>query len=80
MTREEAEQQAAALNERHPDRVTHRWFARESAGDWEVVRMTLPPGMRIDPIKETVEARPRPPQPDDPRPAAHRNIGGPYAT
>jgi hypothetical protein len=33
------------------------------------------------PVKETTEAKPKPPQPDDPRPAAPlRGVYGPYAT
>ena len=31
-----------------------------------------------EPRKTTTEAKPRPPQPDDPRPAFDRNVGGPY--
>jgi hypothetical protein len=31
-------------------------------GDWEVVKVSLPPR---SPLKETVEAKPRPPQSDD---------------
>ena len=79
MTRAEAEERAATLNKEHPDRATNRWLARESGDEWQVARIALPGGMRIDPIGEATEARPRPPQADDPRPAAHRNIGGPYA-
>jgi hypothetical protein len=29
--------------------------------------------------KETTEAKPKPPQADDPRPSMWRNVGGPYA-
>lgn len=79
MTREEAEQRAATLNREHPERATHRWLAREGAGGWEVARISVPGGIRLDPLHEAVESRPRPPQPGDPRPVAHRDIGGPYA-
>ena len=34
--------------------------------------------MRIDPVRETVEAKPKPPQPGDPRPVFERDVGGPY--
>ena len=51
---------------------------REKDGTWEVARISLPAGMRIDPISETSEAKPKPPQPGDPRPAFERNVGGPY--
>ena len=33
---------------------------------------------RVDPLKETTEAKPRPPVPDDPRSAMDRNLP-PYA-
>ena len=78
VTRENAEQRAAGLNREHPDRHRARWVAREKDGTWEVARISLPAGMRIDPISETSEANPKPPQPGDPRPAFERNVGGPY--
>lgn len=31
------------------------------------------------PVEETTEAKPKPPQADDPRPSLWRNVGGPYA-
>jgi hypothetical protein len=68
MTREEAERERDRLTREHPDRTTHRWMARAGAeGDWSVVRVGLPPGMRIDPLTATTEAKPKPPQADDPR-------------
>ena len=80
MTREECEQRAAELNRSHPDRATHRWMVRDTEAGHEVVRVSLPPGMRREaPSKQTVEARPRPPMADDVRPVAFRDIGGPYA-
>jgi hypothetical protein len=78
MTRDDAEQRAAELNREHPDRHTARWVSRERDGVWEVARISLPAGMRIDPVSETVETKPKPPQADDPRPAFERNVGGPY--
>jgi hypothetical protein len=79
MTRDEAVQRAADLNREHPDRATHRWLAREAADGWQVARVALPKGMRLDPLRTTAEARPRPPQAPDPRPAFIRDVGGPYA-
>jgi hypothetical protein len=35
--------------------------------------------MRIDPMKATTEAKPKPAPADDPRPAFHKDVGGPYA-
>jgi hypothetical protein len=77
MTRDQAEAHAAELNREHPDRHAARWVARERDGAWEVARISLPAGMRIDPVSETVESKPKP-QADDPRPAFERNVGGPY--
>jgi hypothetical protein len=77
--RAEAEQTARRLAGEHPDRDTHRWIAREGAdGGWEVVKVKMPPGMRVDPLKATVESKPKPEQPDDPRSPYERNIGGPW--
>jgi hypothetical protein len=50
----------------------------DDAGDWAVVKISLPPDARIDPVKATTEAKPKPPQADDPRSAFDRNVGGPY--
>jgi hypothetical protein len=77
MTRQEAEHRSAALNREHPDRGAYRWMPRERAGGWEVVRIAVPGGVRLDPLKEGVESKPRPEAPD-PRPAFFRDVGGPY--
>ena len=76
MTREEAELRAAQLNAEHPDRATNRWIVKEGGEGWDVARVALPPGMRLDPVKETTEARPKPPQAPDPRTPFERNVGG----
>ena len=79
MTREEAQQRARQLTAEHPDRFTHSWIAREgTAGEWDVVRVNIPAARR-DPLKGTTEAKPKPSEPDDPRPAYWKNVGGPYA-
>lgn len=78
MTRDDAKQRAAELNREHPDHHTARWVAREREGAWELARISLPAGMRIDPVTETTEAKPKPPRPGDPRPAFDQNVGGPY--
>jgi hypothetical protein len=68
MMRAEAEQERDRLIREHPDRTTHRWMARADAnGDWSVVKVGIPPGARIDPLKATTEAKPKPAQPEDPR-------------
>ena len=42
--------------------------------EWEIVSVALPQQHRVGPLKETVEAKPRPAEPPDPRPAIIRNI------
>jgi hypothetical protein len=75
MTREEAEQLRERLSREHPDRATHVWLAREdSPGEWSVAKVRLPAGMKRDPLKATVEAKPKPREADDPRPAPFRDI------
>ena len=78
MTHDEATERASVLNRTHPDRRRVRWLAREADGEWQVARLTLPAGMRIDPVKTTSEAKPRPAEAPDPRAAFIRNVGGPY--
>jgi hypothetical protein len=39
------------------------------------VKVEMPPGARIDPLKTTTEAVPKPPQADDPRTAHNQNVG-----
>jgi hypothetical protein len=78
MTRDEARAHAAQLNAEHPDRRHFRWIAHEATDGWDIARLTLPNDPSGQPPIASVEARPRPPQPGDPRPVAHRNIGGPY--
>ena len=79
MTRDEAADRAAALNAEHADRARYRWMAREADGSWQVVRMAFPGGVRIDPLKASVESRPKPQPADDPRPLFDKNVGGPWA-
>jgi hypothetical protein len=75
MTRDEATAAAKRLSAEHPDRETHAWIAREAAADrWEVVKVRVPGGARRDPLEATTEAKPKPPQADDPRPAIFQNI------
>jgi hypothetical protein len=78
MTREKAEREAKRLMEEHPERDRHTWLPRQDAdGDWSLVKVRLP-GSRRGPIEATVEAKPKPAQADDPRPAMWRDVGGPY--
>lgn len=71
MTREDAERRASALN---AEGSGGRWFARRGADGWEVVKVALPPGVRLGPVKETQEVKPRP-SADQP-PAYHRHFDG----
>src|SRR5215204_4836850 len=80
MTRAEAEDLAPAQAREHPDRHTHRWMAKEQPdGSWIVAKIQMPPGKRIDPLKTTTEAKPRPPQPrrsaHELRPRRRRPVG-----
>jgi hypothetical protein len=79
MTRDEATQRATALNGEHPEREHFRWMAREADGTWQVVRVAIPGGVRIDPLNASVESRPRPEPAEDPRPLHDKNVGGPWA-
>ena len=77
VTREEAEAECRRLAGEHPERGSYRWFAREAAGDggWVVVRVPVPPGTRVDPLKTEIRADEKPPTPDDPRPQVDPNWG-----
>jgi hypothetical protein len=77
MTRDEAEPEAERLSREHPDRAGYRWFAREVGGVWSVVRVSAAHTRPAETLKPTVEAKPRPPQPEDPRPSTWRDLGGP---
>ncbi len=79
MTRSEAEDAARTHAREHPDRETHQWLAKEQPdGSWTVVKLRLPPGMKVDRLKTTTEAKPKPPQPDDPRTSYDRSVSGPW--
>ena len=76
MTREEAQAECHRLGEEHPDHATHSWLPRElDDGEWTVVKLGV---ARAAPLGSTQEAKPRPPQADDPRPPLWRDVGGPY--
>jgi hypothetical protein len=78
MTRDQAAAQAARLGREHPDRSTHSWLPRETAaGEWAVVKVGIPSRA---PTATAQEAKPKPPQADDPRPPMWRDVGGPFAT
>jgi hypothetical protein len=75
VTRAEAQEHCRRLAAEHPDRETHAWFAREGPpGEWSVAKVPLPPSVKRDPLKASIEAKPRPPEADDPRSAIARNV------
>jgi hypothetical protein len=65
MDQREATAQAAWLNLQHPDRELFEWVAlAQTPASWAVVRMAR--RKRVDPLKATTEAVPKPPYPDNP--------------
>ena len=75
MERDAAERERKRLQAEHPDRARNTWIVRDAGdGDYEVVRVPLPPGMKRDPLKTAVESKPSPRDAEDPRPAIFRNI------
>ena len=73
MTHEQAIARCAELNA-SVDR-DREWLPREvGRGDWEVVSIAFPGFHAVGPLRETIESRPGPPAPSDPRPTIIRNI------
>jgi hypothetical protein len=76
MTREEAIAECGRLAREDDQRATHSWLPSEiSPGRWALVKVGVPSQSAMGSMQE---ARPRPPQADDPRPALWRDVGGPY--
>jgi hypothetical protein len=74
MTREEALARCEQLNAQAGEGASFHWLARErEGGEWQVVKVPGLPGGR-GPLKEVVEARPRPATADDPRPSTVQQI------
>jgi hypothetical protein len=77
MTRAEAEERARTLQAEDPERDTHRFVARPGpGGDWQVVKVALPKGLRQEKLTPTIESRPRPSHADDPRPGDEQRMPG----
>jgi hypothetical protein len=73
MTREEAVARCAELN--RDETGDRRWLVKRVAAEgWEVVSMSGPGLRPLGPLKESVESRPRPSDPPDPRPSIFRNV------
>lgn len=78
VTRAEAEERARRLQAEDPQRDTHRFIARPAPdGGWQVVKVELPQGVRHGKLTPTVETRPQPSHPDDPRTGHERRVPGP---
>jgi hypothetical protein len=76
MTEAEARALCERLGSEHPERHSHRWLLRQGEDGWTVVKVPLPEGRGLRPLTTGSEARPRPPHPDDPRPAHVQNVPG----
>ena len=75
MTRDEAERRCAELNEAAGEDTADRWLVQEGeGGEWHAVHVSVPGMKPRDPLKETIEARPRPPTADDPRPSTAQQV------
>jgi hypothetical protein len=77
MTSREARGEADRMNREHPDRASYRWIARPTGDHWDIVRVRIP-GLGRLPVRESIEAAEKPPQPDDPRPTYVRNAPGSF--
>lgn len=73
MTREEAVARCAELN--RAAEGGQQWFAKQKGdGDWQIVSVVAAGLRRRDPLKASIETKPKPTEPPDPRPAIFRNI------
>lgn len=73
MTREEALARAEELNA--AGEGGRRWMVQEAGeGDWRVVQVNVPGLSERGVLKETIEARPKPPTADDPRPSSAQQV------
>jgi hypothetical protein len=71
----QAQSEATRLNSEHPDRDKFRWVAlARGAETWAVVKSAR--RSRVDPLKATTEAVPKPPQPEDPNFGPISNLPG----
>jgi hypothetical protein len=73
VTHDEAIARCAELNQTAEG--GQHWFAKQADdGEWEVVSVRSDGFRRSDPLKATVEAKPKPAEQPDPRPTIFRNI------
>ena len=72
MTHEEATARCEVLNRERRD--GQRWFvSRAGTDEWHVVAVALP-AAQAGPLHASIESRPAPQDPPDPRPSLLRNI------
>lgn len=64
MDREQAEERRARLAAEHPDRHTHSFILSESAGEWTVAKVAIPPSGDQAPTP-TQKSSPEPPHGHD---------------
>ena len=73
VTQEEAVARCTELN-RTREGGRH-WFAKQDVdGEWELVSVLLEGFRQTDPLKASIETKPKPSEPPDPRPSIFRNI------
>jgi hypothetical protein len=78
MNHQEAEALCERLAREDPERDSHKWLPRQGDdGEWSVVKVRMPDGLRRDPTKATIESKPKPPEADDPRGGG---VGSPWPT
>ena len=73
MDRDQAERERDRLAGEHPEAT---FIATEGEDGWQVLRVGI--AQVEGPSGTAIAAKPKPPEPDDPRSAASRNIGYPY--
>jgi len=74
MTREDAERHRDELQAQ--ERGFHFFVRERPDGAWEVARVPIPEQLDHGPLKETIEAAPRPDTGDDPRTGNERRMPG----
>lgn len=73
MTHDAATKRAAELNRQ--ERQGRHWFARETAaGVYDVVAVTAPGMPSTGDLHASIQSKPKPTEPPDPRPSLFRNI------
>lgn len=75
MEQREAEAEVARLNAEHQDREKFQWVALPAEnGLWRIIK--TPRGKRVDPLRATTEAKPKPQYPEQPSTGPLDNLPG----